>query len=304
MKNKKFLKSLALLSIFTLSVFNSWAEEYEKMIYNTIELSTYEYADNLKLDFFSAKRAEKKDRPLIIVMHGGGFQGGDKASTAEVKFCREMARRGFAMASMNYRLIRAGKGFDCNTSYEDKLETFREATKDLLSATNFLIEKSAKLKFDTTRIILLGSSAGAEAVLNTVYMKGSDVFEGINYGKAKFAGVISLAGAIINMDEFDDNVIPTIAIHGEKDDLVPYGKAPHHFCSENTPGYFILYGAEPITNRLKEKGLSYMLLHDPRGNHGWSNWGYNYAQDIANFINKAIIKGEKVQIDKEIIKRD
>lgn len=292
-----FFFSLLLLSITS---FAADTNRYTDEVYNTVEVSTYEYADSLQLDFYSAKDTKEKNRPLIIVMHGGGFQGGERTSSAEVKFCMEMARRGFATASISYRLTRAGMGFDCKTAYEDKIETFREASIDLLRATNFLIKKSKQLKFDKTKIILLGSSAGAETILNTVFMQNSDMLRGIDYGHAKFAGVISLAGAVVSLDQIAENAVPTILVHGEKDNLVPYGKAPHHFCSPDTPGYIVLYGAEPIKESLCKMNMSYLLLHDPEGNHVWSGLGYAYSQDIANFIKQVIIDKEKVQTIKTV----
>ncbi len=274
--------------------------KYIEEVYNTIELTTFEYASGLELDFYSAKEATDKERPLIIVMHGGGFQGGDKTNKAELKFCREMARRGFAIASISYRLTRAGKGFDCKTTYDEKIETFREASFDLLAASNFLISKSSLLKFDANKIILLGSSAGAEAVLNTVYMRNSNMLKDLDYGQAHFAGVISLAGAMVSMDYFKENITPAILIHGEKDYIVPYNKAPHQACKEEAPGYLMLYGAEVIAKALKKEGESYMLLHDPEGNHGWAGWGYSLTEEIANFINEVVIKENKVQLTKQI----
>lgn len=291
----KLTPILPLLLFISSLCFASDMDRYTHVIYNTIELSTYEYTNNIELDFFSAKGDDEKNKPLIIVMHGGGFQGGERMASADLKFCREMARRGFAVASISYRLTRTGKGFDCNTSYEEKMETFREASKDLLLATNYLLDNSKKLKFDPKKIILLGSSAGAEVVLNTVYLRGSEMQKGIDYGKAIFAGVVSIAGAMVDMTEFNKNAIPTVMIHGEKDQSVPYGKASHHFCNKDAPGYLILYGAEPITNRLQETGVSYLLLHDPEGNHAWAGWGYRFTQEIADFIKQAIIEDKTVQ---------
>ncbi|HUW02732.1 MAG TPA: carboxylesterase family protein [Acidimicrobiales bacterium] len=46
---------------------------------------------------------EGQDRfPLVVTIHGGGFQGGSKASTAFVS--NQFAQRGYIVASINYRL--------------------------------------------------------------------------------------------------------------------------------------------------------------------------------------------------------
>lgn len=294
-KTMLLLISVVLFGSCTSQSVNSDSAKYTTSTYNAIEFSTYTYKENLDLDFYSAVDGKDSNRPLIVVMHGGGFQGGSRQGAAELKFCIDMARRGFAVSSISYRLIRQGKGFDCNTSHEEKMETFKEATVDLLQAVNFLMDKSKELAFNENQIILVGSSAGAETIMNTIYMRGADVFQDIDYGDAKFAGAISLAGAIVDMSKFDENAVPTIFFHGEKDNLVPYATASHHFCTEDAPGYMVLHGSKTMADKLNEIGESFLLMHDPNGNHGWSGWGYEYTQEVADFIEQTVIQGEKLQ---------
>lgn len=47
------------------------------------------------------------NRPFILLIHGGGFVGGDKSSWEDE--CKEFAKRGYVTASINYRL-----GFTAN----------------------------------------------------------------------------------------------------------------------------------------------------------------------------------------------
>jgi len=58
--------------------------------------------DDLLLDLY-VPVVEGQDRfPLVVTIHGGGFNGGSKAKTAFVS--DQFAQRGYIVASINYRL--------------------------------------------------------------------------------------------------------------------------------------------------------------------------------------------------------
>lgn len=43
-------------------------------------------------------------RPVVVLVHGGSFEGGDKTSDGEPDLARALASRGYAAFSINYRL--------------------------------------------------------------------------------------------------------------------------------------------------------------------------------------------------------
>ena len=55
------------------------------------------YYPNLTID-------PSPERPFIMIVHGGGFQGGDKNEGGIVDLCIFLAERGYVCASINYRL--------------------------------------------------------------------------------------------------------------------------------------------------------------------------------------------------------
>jgi acetyl esterase/lipase len=101
----------------------------------------------------------------------------------------------------------------------------------------------------------------------------------------KFDGVIALAGAVIDSDYITrKNAIPALLVHGEKDDLVPFGTAAHHYCETSDPGYLMLDGSDTLAKRLEALGISFILAEDPDGNHDWANEGYELTELIGQFI--------------------
>ena len=105
-------------------------------------------------------------RPGFIAVHGGGLTRGDKRTENMVELCRELARRGYACASINYRL----RGDDPPAEGDTPLtRTLNAAIDDAAVAVDWLRSHAARFRIDPARIAVGGSSAGAEIVLRMVY---------------------------------------------------------------------------------------------------------------------------------------
>ena len=280
-------------------------EKYVGQVYADLVKSTHTYQDTLKLDFYTAKENEDDtSRPLIILVHGGGFSVGKRDTPQEVKFSQTMAAKGYAVASISYNLTRQGKatGFGCACPASEKIKTFKQTTEDILKAIAFL-KSNSEFSFNTEKIILAGSSAGAEGILNTAYMANHPDFKNLG-DYPKIAAVVSLAGAVVDARYItNENAVPGIFIHGDADDLVPYNSQPHHFCAFDTPGFLPLDGDAFIAQKLKNLKASYTLLTAPGGNHDWANLGYAYANEIAQFLNSVVIRGELIQHEEEVTQK-
>src|SRR5690606_23184799 len=141
---------------------------------------TYTYAikglDTLKMDVYTPdviNPADSLGLPVLLWMHGGGFVSGYRDFPSEVKLAQYAAQNGYLGISISYRLTRKGTktGFGCECPREEKRQTFKMAAKDYLDAARYVIKNHRYLKADVTKIIAGGSSAGAEAILNAVFMK-------------------------------------------------------------------------------------------------------------------------------------
>ncbi|MGJ8745316.1 alpha/beta hydrolase [Polaribacter sp.] len=250
--------------------------------------------EKLKLDFYKPKKLSG-EYPLLIFVHGGGFSGGKRDGDNIKYFAKQMANRGYAVASISYRLTMKNLGFGCQTKAADKINAFNSASEDISLAVKYILEKNKKFKINTKKIILIGSSAGAEAILNLAYNYENKILP----KDFKFAGVVSMAGATVSVDNLTAmNAIPTQLFHGIADKLVPYNIAPHHYCNKNDSGYLMLYGSKAIANKLKELGEPYYLYSVKDGGHSWANIPMNNCtEQILDFLYFDVLQEKKRQTE-------
>lgn len=299
-------RQISILFVFFFITLVAQAQEkFIGQVYADLVKSTHTYSDTLKLDFYTAKQAESdSDRPLIILVHGGGFSGGKRDNPMEVEFSQTLATKGYAVASMSYNLTRKGKatGFGCACPASEKMDTFKQTTADILKAIAYL-KSNTEFLFDAEKIILAGSSGGAEGILNTAYMANHPDFKDLG-AYPKIAAVVSLAGAVVDARYITkENAVPGFFIHGDADNLVPYNSQPHHFCAPDTPGFLPLDGDAFIAARLKDLDASYTLLTAPQGNHDWANLGYAFVNEIATFINAVVNENQMIQHEERVEKK-
>jgi acetyl esterase/lipase len=111
-----------------------------------------------KLDLYLPKEGEKL--PLIINIHGGAFRMGSKADSVPIEYLA----RGYAVASINYRLSQHAK--------------FPAQIEDCKAAVRWLRAHAAEYRLDPNRFAAWGASAGGHlaAMLGTTGdTKGFDV---------------------------------------------------------------------------------------------------------------------------------
>jgi predicted peptidase len=271
----------------------------QKMYFDSIfkvKKRTYTYNKNkkLKLDFYKPKGI-KKDYPLILYVHGGGFSGGKRDESYIKDFANFLVQRGYAVASISYRLTMKGKGFGCKISAKEKVSAFYNTSEDIVSSIKYILRKKKRFKIDINKVILVGSSAGAEAILHLVY-----VDHNISLPKHfRFAGLISMAGAITTIDHINlITAIPTQLFHGTSDKLVPFNIASHHYCSKDDIGYLPLYGSKAIANTLKALTKPYFLYAIDDGDHSWNSRPmYQCRKEILDFLFFDILKQKYRQVE-------
>ncbi|MGC4253061.1 MAG: alpha/beta hydrolase [Sphingobium sp.] len=128
------------------------------------------------LDFW---RAEKKDAPLVIFVHGGGWKRGSKDNATGAAKVGHYRALGYAFASIDYRLVPDA--------------TVEQQAQDVAGAVAFLRGKARQLGFDPRRIVLMGHSAGAHLVA----LVGTDMryFAKAGLSPDAVRGIIPLDGA-------------------------------------------------------------------------------------------------------------
>jgi acetyl esterase/lipase len=104
-----------------------------------------------KLDFWQAK--SDKPTPLVVMIHGGGWTGGDKSGYGTTAI-KPFLDAGISVAAINYRLIQQ--------AMEEKVEPpVKAPLHDAARAIQFLRSKAKEWNLDRTRVGATGGSAGA-----------------------------------------------------------------------------------------------------------------------------------------------
>ncbi|MGE0020588.1 MAG: alpha/beta hydrolase [Draconibacterium sp.] len=289
-----------MMIIISLNAFTQ--ERYSSVLFDEINTETVTYAtkdgEALKMDIYIPQNDPDFERATLIYLHGGGFSTGTRDSEKIVEFCNRLAGYGYVVVSMSYRLSRKNKetGFGCDCPAEDKLNTFIGAIQDIQDASYFLVENREQFGINPQKLILAGSSAGAEAALNAAYQP--PMCYGLDSGPVSYAGVISMAGAIPDtVVIYEDSAIPSLFFHGTDDNLVPYATAPHRYCQKGQPGYLILSGPFTIVQKLDKLHTPYWLHTTCGGAHEISDLPMTeYFDVITEFCQRFVINSEKESV--------
>lgn len=276
-RNLLFIISLQIFAVFT----GSTQVRYLDPIFDSATVLPNEkygqavnyqsQTQDLFLDFYVGFNDTVTLRPLLILAHGGSFIQGNKASADIVKLAKEMAKRGYAVASIQYRLgvNIAGTG---GLTQEFAHAVWRGA-QDGRAAVRFFrksFENGNPYGIDTSRIYVGGISAGgvlglhmqcldlpAEVAMANVDTNAIGGIEG-NSGNPGYSyrakGVINLCGALSNVAWMENNKsIKLISMHGTNDQTVPY--ASDYFKFFGNPIGF-LQGSYSVDSAAKIMGIT------------------------------------------------
>ncbi len=255
---KKLYASLLLIS-FTVSIlaqtpcgglrFRDFMFQ-DSTVSNIVYGSNYNYTNtltSLKLDVHLPKMDTARQRPLIIIIHGGNFLGGGKAATDVLQFSKDFAKMGYVVASIDYRVGMSNFPLGTPDSVDAAGSVIR-AVHDGKAAVRFFkkdfVTNGNHYGIDTSNIYVMGVSAGAITALQMGYMDNISEFplyadttnhyglhgglEGLsgNPGYSSgFRGVIDICGAIGDSSWMAPGDMPAILFHGDQDGTVPYGSA-------------------------------------------------------------------------------
>jgi len=217
------------------------------------------------LDILQPRAPALRNRPAAIVIHGGGWVEGDKEGMVD-EFCLPFLQQNFVVANVEYRLA--------------KTATAPAAVTDVLTAAKWLHDHAAEYKVDPAQIIAVGNSAGGHLALLTAMMPASaglgpsskiaavidfygiadvaDQLEGPNQREYAVAWIpdqprrMELARSLSPQTYVRKGLPPVLAIHGDRDDVVPYEQSVK------------------LTKGLKPAGDDAALLTVPGGQHGFT----------------------------------
>lgn len=170
--------------------------EFPEVVLNTVHKSSKinfiqdviyhtEKQRNLKADLFLTN--ENKKRPLIIIIHGGGWRSGDKSM--EWPLAQQISERGINTATIEYSL-----------SAEKK---FPSAVLDIKTFIFWITDNAALYNVDTSMIFLMGVSAGAQLASLSGLAINDRLFDVKNRSQ-----ISTRVNGIINIDGVMDMTTP------------------------------------------------------------------------------------------------
>lgn len=222
---------------------------------------------NLDMDIFQPAGDTLALRPLMLWAFGGAFIIGSKEAGDMQTMCERFARRGFVTASINYRL-----GMNLTNPNSAERAVFR-CTQDLSAAVRYFKEFAQQYRIDTNQIFVGGNSAGSIGAVHLAYVDdvdrpastygqgglvpwpdlGCKDCTGNNYPhSSNVRAVINCWGAIGDTSWIKpNNLKPIISIHGDADNIVPYGVGAPFSADLVMP---TTYGSSVIHPRIQNLG--------------------------------------------------
>jgi dipeptidyl aminopeptidase/acylaminoacyl peptidase len=196
-----------------------------------------------------------QNRPLLMLIHGGGFSGGSKQQEALVAIANYYASRGFVVFSIDYRL-RGDKGtipqewIDATTNVDptelDQLYAMYPAHRDAKAALRWIIANADNYHINTDYITVGGGSAGAITSIglgvselgdykDEISVTGDNTLSTTNLSQTyevqtilDFWGSnvsIEILESIYGYQRFDQNDPALFIAHGTEDTTVPFSSA-------------------------------------------------------------------------------
>jgi acetyl esterase/lipase len=229
------------------------------------ELKNIEYKNvngkSLQLDLYKPAIL-KNPAPLLVFIHGGSWKSGKRSDY--LVYLVDFAKRGFVTATVSYRLLNDGPYPAC--------------AEDIRDAVGWFFRNSEQYGYDTSRIALIGGSAGAHLATLTGYGwknpgEAADSTNNVHkikalvdiYGPAdlttEYARNHSLITELIGntykespglyaeaspVSYLDKNDPPTLILHGTSDRLVPVSQSDNLKSALDSLGVPCVYYRIPL----------------------------------------------------------
>jgi acetyl esterase/lipase len=246
----------------------------------------YDPSANLKLDAFIPRAAAPL--PAVIVVHGGGWEAGDKVTYVTPLF-EPLSRAGLAWFSIDYRLTP-------RFTNEDQLADVRRAIR-------FVRDNHARFNIDPARVVLVGESASGQLV--TLLADEDPSLAGVVsfYGVYDFTAMVtdasprSLLVRLFQRHTLDDE---------SRDVLRKY--SPFHRARKTMAPVLMINGtadrlwpqAQAFGKRLNELGVSQETIALEGAPHGMENWeGHpewmGYKKRLVEWIREVVARPDRAK---------
>jgi acetyl esterase/lipase len=236
-----------------------------------------------KADFYLPPNAGKTT-PLVINIHGGGWNHGVKESQTGFS---SFFKAGFAVMNIEYRLT--GQA------------TAPAAVEDARCALLYAAKNAASLNVDVNKIVVMGGSAGGHLALMTGLLANNHLFDTHcdSTVTVTVAAIVDKYGITDVWDwAYGPNITSKSAVKwlGEKakDEAFAKSVSPVSYITKNSPPVFIVHGdADPTVSyqqsvalhqQLDAAGVKNEFMTVPGGGHG------KFEKEKNSEVNKAMMQ--------------
>ena len=219
--------------------------------------------------------------PAVILVHGGGWEAGDKTTYVTPLF-EPLARAGLAWFSIDYRLTPAA-------AHQDQLADVRQAIR-------FVRDEHARFNIDPARIVLVGESASGQ-IVTQIATEDSSLAGVISfYGVYDFLSMVtdtsprSLLVRLFRRTVLDDD---SRALLRQYSPLYQAHKGMPPLLLVNGTGERLWPQAQAFALRLTDLGARHDVIALEGAPHGLENWeGHaewtTYKQRVVEWIRQVV----------------
>ena len=248
------MKQLALLFVGCLLTWNATAQtERQITVKENIAYRT-DVGPSTILDLAQPSFGPQKDRPAILIIHGGGWSAGSKNDMVYRTLMIDYAMKGYVVCNMNYRLIQEAEPPAC--------------IEDVRCAIRWMKANAQKLGIDPNRIGTYGHSAGGHLSLMAGVAAESKAFNDAADPWKQYDCSVACAAGGAPPTELGRSGIPW----GDRKEFWPIG----YIGKNNTPFLVLQGGEDPVVKpnltedwvkKMQKAGtqVDYVKVH---GQHG------------------------------------
>jgi acetyl esterase/lipase len=250
-----FLTALTLLSNSCTSTFKKTARpsapHYNVQIIKDVNYLPDGRAE--KADLYLPKRPDETVSPVVVLIHGGGWFGGDKAKKRrEASIAEFLAQNGYVAISINYRLSTKTQPSWPQNLYDCKV------------AVRFLRKNAALYRIDPQKIALVGFSAGAHLAALTALtandkdLAGNDLYLSV---PSDVRAVVCFYGAyILSNVENRDMTRQMLGVSLQQDPNLWSLASPASHITRDAPPFLLIHGSADKIVNIKHSSQMHSLL--------------------------------------------
>jgi acetyl esterase/lipase len=233
---------------------------------DSVTMMNVSYGSNAqqKMDVYLPANRSATSTKVIIMIHGGGWNTGDKSDFNQYVDSLKRREPTYAIFNINYRLA-------------NPPDLFPSQENDLKAAVQFIYDKKTEYRI-SDKFVLIGASAGAHLALLQGYKQASPV---------KVKAIIDFFGPTDLTEMYNNPTSPLVPIllssviggTPTTQTLIYQTSSPLNYVTNQNPPTLILHGGIDIVvsssqsvllnNKLTTAGVIHQYIFYPTEGHGW-----------------------------------